>query len=600
MPITTSLVSPFASFIVAYANTQNQDPNNLVANIKSAIQPINGQWIADVNLHPPATVGVGNTFAFHLTEDREAAWGGQNQVLDRLNHLLACFISGRFAAIYISDADLKSGIHDALATGAITGWSPVDESILVHAYIFGNPLRTLWLGGTHRNVTVKPNSKILSGENLTDAIDPFGDSTFVPGAVRSSTAGVSLKRSGVWFGPKKNWHAFSTSASNLIQQLAIAQANVSIASSVVHQGLARNVHDFSSVGPAYHVEWAEPDTLKGVRRARKLALLREEYQIALGTQPVPHNKDASINITHTPSNTTTTLTISPKIVSKHVAFDITGPITQNFQAWENAIKSDAELIRIFYDSGHTITNATLSLSTVQDRNFSFSFHDFSPQGFSYNVAMEKPPGNPPPLNHMFTIADVSLFKWVFKEGLTQLAIPLPSPGQCWLYCDDRSGEVADFIHVHKLPGTVPKITLIHVKGANSCSANRQVSPGAYELVTAQAMKNLRRIFSSEILDAIKKCVTTNGNGRVWDQPWAIGLQSGPATPNDLLAALDAITTNCTYEVIIVQPHVLQSKYIVNGTQSTSTGAIQLRSLLFGAQAMARAASADFRVITDQR
>lgn len=108
----------------------------------------------------------------------------------------------------MSDSDLKAYLHESLSLDEIPHLSPVDEALLIAAFIQGNALRTLWLGGTHRNVSVKPNSKILSGESLGDAIDPFGDNTFIAGAVRSSTAGVSLKRSGVWFGPKKKLGGF--------------------------------------------------------------------------------------------------------------------------------------------------------------------------------------------------------------------------------------------------------------------------------------------------------------------------------------------------------------------------------------------------------
>ena len=48
------------------------------------------------------------------------------------------------------------------------------------------------------------------------------------------------------------------------------------------------------------------------------------------------------------------------------------------------------------------------------------------------------------------------------------------------------GEIADFIHVD---GDSLAVTLIHVKGAESTSINREISAKAYEVVTSQAVKN---------------------------------------------------------------------------------------------------------------
>lgn len=593
MPIQIGLVSPFASFIVAYAKDRVPNAAGLIAQLKAAIQPQSGSWVADVDLTPSTT----NTFAFHLTEDRTVSWAG-NQLADRINHLLAGFISGRFAAIYISDANLKSAIHDALVNNNIGGWEPVDETILVEAYVSGAHLRTLWLGGTHRNVTIKPNSKIISGDNLADAIDPLGDSTFVAGAVRSSKAGISLKRSGVWFGPKNDWNSFSSCAQTLLQNLTNARNSTTLTTSIVHPGLARIIENFANVGPAYHVEWAAPETLSGVSRSRQLESLRDQYSISLGTQACLA-KDISLDIFYPHSGTPESVILKPTISSKRVAFKVIGRKSR-IRPWVDAIEKDAELLRVFYDSGHTIANATLTHASIQDRDFTLDFLDFTPNGQTYRVDQEKPPGSPPPLADMFKASDKSLFKWVFKEGLDQMRLPQPQPGICWLYCDDRSGEVADFIHVYKPYTGVPKISLIHVKGANNNALTRQVSPGAYELVTAQAMKNLRRIISSELLPAISNCVANHGAQRVWDQPWAIGLTSGATTSADFINALSLITSNCDHEVIIVQPQVLRSKYMPQNVQLNSAGAKQLRSLLFGARAMALTASANFRVVADQR
>lgn len=598
MAITVSSLAPYASFIVAYSTTKKPNYARLKRNIKGFFPTSAGRFTIS-NLKTPAHPGIDSTYGIHVKENRVVTWGGGNSIHDQLNHLVAYFASDRFVLIYVSDSERKSEIHDALFDGGIAGWQPVDERILVTTYISGSALKTLWLGGTHRNVTVRPNSKIISGPDLADAIDPFGDSTFVAGAVRSTKAGVSLKRSGLWFRPTKHWQDLSDLAKDVLNALIATQPNIASLSSSVHWGLATNVYSFSGVGPAYDVEWATSETMKGKYRALKLEKLKALFDIELRTATTA-SKDVPIDLIEISTGLTCSLVLQPDFSSRQLVLAFAGAIPAQFSALATAITGDPELIRVYYDSGHTLANASLSLASVQDHPFNLEFLDFAP-GPTYLVDTEKPPGNPVPISNMCTTADLSLFKWVFKEGLTQLGLSQPSPGRCWLYCDDGSGEVADFIHI-ELPLnpsiSAPKIALIHVKGANSCNATRRISAGAYEVVIAQAIKNMRRLSSKSIIPDLTASIRTHGGTRVWDQPWAVGAASSAAIGNAMLAGLSLVGSNCDYEVIVVQPQVLQTKYLVPKTNQ-GTAAMQLRSLLYGAQVMAQAANAKFRVISDQ-
>lgn len=600
MTINTSSLVPYASFVVAHSTAASPNYRQLQRNIRGLFPTSSGRFTI-ANLSTPVHPGITSTFGIHVREKRLTTWSGGNSVEDQLNHLVAYFGHDRFVLIYLSDGERKSELNDALSTGGIAGWQPADERVLVDGYITGSALKTLWLGGTHRNVTVRPNSKVLSGSDLSDAIDPFGDSTFVAGAVRSSKAGVSLKRSGLWFRPAKNWQDFSEIAKGVLDVLIAAQANIANLSSSVHWGLATNVIEFTGVGPAYGVEWAAEETLKGKYRAAKLEKLKSRFEIEMGSVPVAL-KDVSIDVTETVNGRTCALTLRPDFSSGRIVIAFTGAYSAQFADFVNSVTADPELIRVYYESWHTLANASLSLSAVQDRPFTLEFCDFA-QGTAYRVDREKPPGSSVPIANMFTAADLSLFKWVFKDGLAQLGLSDPTPGRCWLYCDDGAGEVADFIHI-ELPvnpaAGVPKITLIHVKGANNNNATRRISAGAYEVVTAQAMKNLRRMSSVNIIPELTISVAKHGGTRVWDQPWSVGLISSAAIGNAMLGALATVTANCEYQVIVVQPHVLRSKYMTPNGQSVDAAAIQLRSLLYGAQLMAQAAGARFRVVCDQR
>lgn len=590
-----SSLSPFASFTVAHIYSPKTKLSDITDSIINTLEPPSG-WQGKTQQNLPKSTHLTEESAYHLIEKRLTSWAGGNTVADTLNHLIAVFKSGSFVAIYVSDSDLKARLHELLSSGLLSNINQVDEAILIKAFVHGNKLRTLWLGGTHRNVSVKPNSKILSGESLGDAIDPFGDNTFITGAVRSSAAGVSLKRSGVWFGPKKNWNDFSLAADHLLTELNAAHATAPN-DTIIHAGLATSAADFKKVGKAYLIEWTDPETIKGARLSKKISSLRNAYQMDISTTQ-PNSVDVNVEVTCKNTGQTHQFTIKPDIKNRKVFFQtLSNKATACFAEWINAVELNAEVLRLLYDDGHSIVYATLCLPATVDRQFYIEFLDFSPAGFSYDVTQEKPPGSPPPLHEIYDSSDKSLFKWIAKDGLSQMGLAQPSPGTCWLYCDDRSMEVADFIHVHKPTSGTPTIAIIHAKGANSASSNREISPGAYELVTAQAIKNLKRISAKSIIHDIEKTLKSSKD-RVWDLPWSPNLQSPTTAKTDLEAALKTIKQDCDYQVLIVQPHALKSKF--NTGKNLNIGARQLHTLLLGAESLAHSVSAKFRVISDKR
>jgi hypothetical protein len=202
-----------------------------------------------------------------------------------------------------------------------------------------------------------------------------------------------------------------------------------------------------------------------------------------------------------------------------------------------------------------------------------------------------------PLQDMMTDSDQSLFKWIFKEGLNLLKLNLPSSKKCWLYCDDGSSEVADFVHLDVSMPT-KRLTLIHAKGASSDSTSRQSAPGPYELVASQAIKNLRAFDSQQLLGRIENRLKSKGAQRIWDKPWQ--LNSKPM-PNSMAfqKALKGLGTNVKFKVIIVQPHVRKSDFTNRVGNNDTVGARQLRTLLFGVESVARAVNAEFCVVADK-
>ncbi|MBX3623233.1 MAG: hypothetical protein KF891_24965 [Rhizobacter sp.] len=594
-------LSPYASFVAMHTDEPSPDGAELLHELLQGLERAD-PWLDSRELVVAPSGFLDPFFAGILVEERPVPWDKSSSTKDKLNHLLIGFIDGQFALIYVSDPELKSSVHAILLNQQLTQWKPVDEAVLNTAFLHGHPLRALWLGGVHRAVDVKADSKVLSGRNLGDALDPFGDSTFIAGAARSSRAGVSLKRSGVWLGPQADWGRFCSSAQDLLSALRTTITGPLVGD--IHPSLARTCKSLAGVHAAYQVEWADPETVEGVARIRQLDRLAVDFEIDAIGPGLTSRASVQLTVSHRASGLISTLELVPQINRGRVSFDISGTAMQEFDAWVNAIAEDAELVRVYYDSGHTIANATLSLASVGDREFNNivpgNFQDGGPPSNPYKVECEKPAGTnlAAMLTAMLLTTDRSLFQWVFKRGLTQLNLQPLFPGLCWLYCDDGSGEIADFIHVYKPLTGDPRITVIHVKGAKSGSPNRQISAGAYEIVLGQATKNLRRIAAGSILAKISGATVLPGPDRTWDSPWPNPPTVAAAA--GLSAALSTIGANCQYEVVVVQPQVMLSKYLIGGQPSRSTRAMQLRSLLFGAKIMANSVGATFRVVFDSR
>lgn len=119
----------------------------------------------------------------------------------------------------------------------------------------------------------------------------------------------------------------------------------------------------------------------------------------------------------------------------------------------------------------------------------------------------------------------------------------------------------------------PKLSLIHVKASDSDNPARGVSVSKYEVVTSQAVKNLRyldRAISSEDLRAgLHKSV----GKLVWHNRKAV--KDGRLA---MLEALNNIGTNYERQVVIVQPRLTKTRAQSARSQPNSANAARLRQL----------------------
>jgi hypothetical protein len=424
----------------------------------------------------------------------------------------------------------------------------------------------------------------------------------MPSAARSSSAGVSLKRSGIWTGGKGDWDSFCQNASLLTTAMRTAVGSGNL-TGAVDPSLATWCSSFAGVFDAYDICLADPESFDP---GSVLGLRLDEIgsvEMALSPRPAGATEPPEtvfLMLGHPGTVARFQAVLTPRIERERVRFSLTLPAgaVPALEKFKEDVESSSELLRIYYTSGHTITGASLSENAVQDNAFGAFVDgkfDLPPPLAPFWVDQEKPGGKSMTewVPKMSDASDLSLFSWVRRVGIGQLNLEPLAAGRCWLYCDDGSGEIADFLHLSAPANGVPRITAIHVKGANNQQAGREISVGAYEVVVAQAIKNLRQILAQNIKKKIDDAVARTGPARVWDAAWPA--PSSIAAETALKTALAAISALCDYEVVIVQPHVRRTYY---DAHLTSVPAQKLRTLLFGALVMSRAAGAPLRVVID--
>ena len=118
--------------------------------------------------------------ALQYSEARRPAWYLEDDLKDRLNHVVV--ISGRdkLVSVTFSDPTARNLIVKEIkitSKGAFGKLSLLSSTETEKALV-ESEVRTLWLSGTHRQSVIKPDSKQLSGLELESAIDPLDDQSY--------------------------------------------------------------------------------------------------------------------------------------------------------------------------------------------------------------------------------------------------------------------------------------------------------------------------------------------------------------------------------------------------------------------------------------
>jgi hypothetical protein len=459
--------------------------------------------------------------------------------------------------------DSLIAVHcDSILRGVLQKWldrAPkppirrVASELLQGAFLTGEA-KGLWLRGTHARRTTKADSKNLSGRRLQDALSPFEDSSFAMSTARAAlpddpsrtaltgNVGTTPRRALVWNRPTPEFRNFVAVA---VEALELIVETMKSGSALVrpYPILASESHDLSVVYGAYDVTTLTPDDLPAIDVSDDLMVAADTLQQSvLKARGYPNSPDLLLDV-----GIDGALGGSLRVVVKShgdgvrfvVGFDAESQPTNlpAVRKIKDALDFSAELLTVYYDSGHMVDGRSIWKREVRTAPFPcWSFQDFT----GYDITREKPIGKSSPTEIHAGIGlkgDDSLFNWVAHHYSTG-----------WLTCDDGTGEVADFVHVSQ-SGV---LSLIHVKAANSRSATRRIAVGSYEVVASQAAKNFVNLDPNELRDRLT-APTTFAHAT-----WTHGVRVTDRV--DFIDAMDSRNSNDEYRVIIVQPHVSERAY----------------------------------------
>jgi hypothetical protein len=495
-----------------------------------------------------AALGFDQVAGFVRQHQSPPAWATPNvEFVDLKHDLTLALRRGRLIAVR-AENDVTRRLQTWLNEPA-RPYRRIAPEVLEGAFLQGEA-KMLWLQDTRRPNVNRAGTKNLGGPYLQNALDPMDDANYSMGAGRADLAddgsrvilngliGTTPPDSTVWFKQSADLYSFGLAVAeifNLIEEEQAAGPRQAI------PFVARPVSDLSGVEGAYDISITGADQLppnQSDEETMKAADLLQEV-----TFGVHGGAGADLSLDVGFGSICGTLRVTLQMSGSHcvVAPGLdplttpTDPVT--VQKILTALQSHPELLSVYYRSGHALSNNQLFSEQLPQGGFSgWSFEDFS----GYVLTQEKP--NKKKWQEIHNLigkpGDTSLFGWVVKQY-----------NDGWLTCDDGPEEVADFVHI----ASDLTLSLIHVKGANSSSPGRGVATTAYEVVAGQATKNslylmnpgrLRQELENPAVD--EPATWTNGK-RVDDR-------------NDFLAMLDKRDAASRAEIVIVQPHLSETKY----------------------------------------
>ncbi|PZF29234.1 hypothetical protein DEJ05_02605 [Curtobacterium sp. MCLR17_045] len=625
MTIDPSHFGPYLSLGLLVAGSSNRSVATLLAEIRNAVfsgRPNSERGeprsVHTVEKFTNASVE-GKGFVYRVREtpswwrgpELSAPTGARHvsPVLHDVLHLVLVLKCARSIAVYTSHPSDWGRIVRAVDDGTVTKVKLMPADLINGAFTHSTwAMPTVWMKGLHHPVQTKADSKQLTGLNVRSVIDPFGDQTYHFSSGRSrvplgeddyESIGLSPSKHRIWLGQSADFADFCERTEWALKLLSGASA---IATPIAE--LAQPVESLDELGVPDEIGWApQGERELGTSEAADALALLEQVSLDLDTTDSTIIEDDDTGdrsvyaVVHLVAQGSAiahvTLEIRYPQASNTVALRVVpAEQTDELDDYEQAIETilvEEGWGKIRYSDGHVVSGRVAYLPHYSAVPFTgWEWVDFTTPR-TVDVTKEKPirlnatDRRAADLSRIGEMGDDSLFSWVYDrwgEG---------RPGI--LLCDDGSGEIADFLHLAPIDDDGESLlTFIHAKGGKSGDSNRGLSVSEYEVVIAQAIKNLAYAEPEAIAAKLR---ALSANARVWneDNP---GLDAS-GFADELLGRRRKIRRR----VVVLHPHTLRGKYEIDAGGATSSlrgRHAQLSTLLLEAEATCRSVGAQFSVI----
>lgn len=512
-------------------------------------------------------------------ETTSPAWDSSRSFSDVTHQFAWVVVRGQRAALIASDSAMRESMQSAMTSAVV-----IDRDRAFDAFV-GNQARVMWLNGTHAQTNVKPEAKMLMGSALEEALDPLGDHSYHLSALRSQPAIPTLrsKTLGVALSSGRVW---SVRAQSLIGLLADVGAlfdrldNPS-APSTRYDFLSQPISGLADVKDAYAVSVLPTLLLdaSGAGAVREEIAKAQEWAYESKYNVYPGaGANFTVEVTHRGTNIGT-LEVRPNSTGTRVALVSAGwqpanPAMKQQREEAEQYLLDIKQVKVHYDSGHTISGGECYKGGFVDQRVDWKWQNFA----NYDINHEKPAPNPTLAKAIGLTTDKSLFGFVVRSAPYEHG---------WLTCDDGAGEVGDFVHMDLV---ARKITLIHAKAASSNDAGRGFSVSDYDIVVAQAIRNIRHLDKENLLRSLRK----SAGYVIASATWHNGVRR---TRAQFIAELEKLGASFSKELVILQPQLTRAQHsacLVPGvSKHLSLRFKQINSLVQGAAMAALGVGATF-------
>jgi len=541
-------------------------------------------------------------------ENPDAAEEPSDPALRDVRHHLTLFLAkvgipvpDSFGILLSTDPTVRREVASYLD---LLGVLRIPEGELAAAFLRGAS-RQAWLKGVHKPIIVKADAKTLVGLDLRNVLDPFGDQSFRLEAAISDHRAMRIVEDFRNSLPKDS-RLRDLDPSDAVGRPPKNQSRLiglSVADGILWTRSTRKIADFIQEIDALCDQLARArkeqlSTERGYEQQGYRILVRAQtaslselgsaidFSLAIplpGEEPDPNAPQALLDAqgqwqeygefiarqneaerlwvdAYLGGQKIADLRVQPVLLSDGGA-DLNLSVSYSDKASDDERNTLDHLLVRFAD--HASLWFSNGFSIQKKRLFSLQYRDvpfdqwrwlpFSAPGtppITYDLHREKPA--------QAALWDVawngnSLFEFV----LNNLPLLFSSTEGSYLFCDDGSGEIADFVFIDPIHN---RLWLVHAKAAGKTAektagkaagkaGEREIAPAKYEQVISQATKNLRFLDAAHLLQRLERQRTQSlATLLTWDS------KGEPAAFENLIQALKKLGKFPQRRVVVLQPH----------------------------------------------